>query len=127
MTIEPGTEMVFKANWDDQHGGYDPEKCELIVEGTLEANGVTFKSGSGSPSNSDWQGIRVLSRGSANLTNCTIEHAVVGVSSESSSSVTSQEGFPVFGQVVVSGKMEADKRRRRSALRRLFSVKVRKP
>ena len=58
LTISPGTEVRFAANSDDQHGGFVSDKCELIVEGTLDADGVTFRSDSGSPANSDWQGIR---------------------------------------------------------------------
>ena len=110
LTISPGTEVRFAANSDDQHGGYDPDKCELIVEGTLEADGVTFRSDSGSPANSDWQGIKV-DGGSINLTNSTVQHAQFGVYLWNTGSVTlrnneiTQCGTGIWGsgEVTISG------------------------
>ena len=78
LTISSGTEVCFAANSDDQGAGYDSTKCELIVEGTLEADGVTFRSDSDSPSNADWQGIRAA-WGTVNLVNSTLQHAQNGV------------------------------------------------
>ncbi len=65
LTIEPGVIVKFSES-DNARMGYNPEKCEFIVEGQLTASGtqdlpIKFISGSALPSRSDWNGIRVVS------------------------------------------------------------------
>ncbi len=50
LTIKPNALIKFEANRDDRSGGYDVNKCELIVEGVLKAEGkekyeIRFTSG----------------------------------------------------------------------------------
>jgi len=68
LTISPGTTVIFSAGSDDQHSGLYPDKCELAVYGTLNADGVAFRSSNTTnPTNSDWEGITIKSGGSAKL------------------------------------------------------------
>jgi hypothetical protein len=83
LHIFPGTVVKF-ATSDDQHGGSDPSKCELIVKGILETLGtegdsIHFLSASSTPSDSDWYGIRVDSTGSARFNYCDIRHAYTAI------------------------------------------------
>jgi hypothetical protein len=73
LTVQPGAVITFAANNDDQAGGLVPAKCELIVNGTLNANGATFTG----PSKGSWYSIRFTSSSSAGsiMTNCTIKNA----------------------------------------------------
>jgi len=60
LTISPGATVVFSAGSDDQHSGLYPDKCELAVYGTLNADGVVFRSSNTTdPTNADWEGITV--------------------------------------------------------------------
>jgi len=85
LTIEPGTEVRF-ATTDALSGG-DPDKVELIVAGTLVADGVTFTSNADTPAAGDWYGIRFLDSstdwdgsGGSIIINSTIEYGTVGIS-----------------------------------------------
>ena len=64
LTIQSGTEVVFRALSDDQGGGNDAGRTELIVNGSLLAVGsegseIVFTSGAGSPAKGDWGGVYV--------------------------------------------------------------------
>jgi hypothetical protein len=79
LTIEPGTEMVFK-DTDEGATGFRPEECEFIVEGTLLAEGsedepIKMISGAAFPGRKDWDGIRVLTGVSQNKT--LIKHVLI--------------------------------------------------
>ncbi len=78
LTIDPNTTITFAANEDDQTSGYNTSKCELIVHGLLEADGVTFTSSNSIPG--DWYGI-VFDHANNNsyIQNSTIENAQYGV------------------------------------------------
>jgi len=63
FTIEPGT-VIRVSSQDLSQGGYDPLKCEIIIEGKLlvQASGsapVRFISAASLPSKSDWEGIKL--------------------------------------------------------------------
>ena len=62
LTVDPGTTVQFQALNDDQGGGADPSRPELIIEGTLVADGtvtpIVFTSNAGTPAAGDWGGIR---------------------------------------------------------------------
>ena len=81
LTISSGTVVEFAATSDDQSAGYNPNACELLVKGTLVAEGVTFRS---AESELDWSGIVMMGAGSPTATtesdvrNCTIQDAVFG-------------------------------------------------
>jgi len=91
LTIEPGAGLRFESN-DALSSGVDPDKVELIVAGTLVADGVTFTSDAGSPASGDWYGIRFLDgsadwdgSGGSVIRNSIIEYGTVGVSTEGAS------------------------------------------
>ena len=87
LTIEPGTVVRFLALSDDQSGGANSSRSELIVEGTLSAVGtagspIVFTSSSANPAKGDWYGIRVLinaANGAVTLSHCTVEYSSLGV------------------------------------------------
>ncbi len=78
LIIKPNALIKFTSGVDDQRGGYDPAKCELIIEGILRAEGkekyqIRFTSShfmlpeetsksKGQPQAGDWYGI-VFRRG----------------------------------------------------------------
>jgi parallel beta-helix repeat protein len=78
LTIESGVTVSFLTNQDDEAGGIDAGKAELIVEGTLLADGVTFTNPSGIAN--AWYGI-VLDGASSSSTveNSTVEWAYRGI------------------------------------------------
>jgi len=64
LTIEPGVTVLFSSE-DNAGGGFSPTTCEMIVEGTVIAEGsadqkIRFISASSTPGRSDWEGIRVV-------------------------------------------------------------------
>ncbi|OGK05602.1 MAG: hypothetical protein A2W80_17895 [Candidatus Riflebacteria bacterium GWC2_50_8] len=64
MSIEPGVTIRF-SNIDEGQAGYRPEICELIVEGTLLAEGsltepIRFISAAALAGKTDWDGIRMV-------------------------------------------------------------------
>ena len=84
LTIEAGTEVVFPPEADDTAGGSDSLLTELIINGSLVAEGtegspIFFTSGAFSDAKGDWGGIRINSRESLTLRCCTVEYAILGV------------------------------------------------
>ena len=85
LTIEAGTEVVFPAESDDTGGGDDTALTELIVNGSLVAEGtegspILFTSGALLfDAKGDWGGIRINSRESLTMRHCTIEYAGLGI------------------------------------------------
>ena len=90
LTVEPGTTVRAQALSDDQAGGVDAFRVELIIEGTLSAVGtdtapIVFTSTSASPAKSDWYGIRVITATKDEtfiLGYCTVEYSSLGISIE---------------------------------------------
>ncbi len=76
LTVLDNATVTFDGS-DDQSGGQDANKCELIISGTLIADNATFKS----TSKGAWYGIRFQSTASSSsyLKNCTIENAKYAV------------------------------------------------
>ncbi|HEY6000332.1 MAG TPA: right-handed parallel beta-helix repeat-containing protein, partial [bacterium] len=99
LTIAPGTTVIFPSQRDDQAGGANPARAELIVQGTLDAAGaagstILFTSSSPTPTSGDWYGIRLAPTTAAatvNLTQCTVEYATVGVSATAAATATDSE------------------------------------
>ncbi len=65
LSIEPGCVIRFAAA-DNGKSGYRPAMCEMVVEGTLLAEGteaepIRLISASAVPSRADWDGIRIVS------------------------------------------------------------------
>jgi len=83
LTIDPDTVVRFLASEDEQAGGSDVSLCELIIEGSLIADQVTFTSSNTSnPTTGDWYGIVVQPTSdlaSVNLSGCIVEYATLGV------------------------------------------------
>ncbi len=84
LTIQPGAQIEFTAGEDNLDSGADPNLCELIVEGSLNAVGdpyrIYFSSDAGPGS---WYGIRVKSGGFATIENATIKDGYCGISFDS--------------------------------------------
>lgn len=97
LRIRPNALIRFAANRDDQQGGYDIGKCELIIEGVLKAEGqekyeIRFTSSSftmpgqeaksvAQPQASDWYGI-VFKKGNHDksiLSYSVVEYAYDGI------------------------------------------------
>ncbi|MBN2165637.1 MAG: right-handed parallel beta-helix repeat-containing protein, partial [Marinilabiliaceae bacterium] len=79
LSIYPDAELTFRASNDDQAGGYNTSKAELIINGTLSANNATFKSSTGV--SGTWQGIYFEDgcSSSSEMKGCTIEDGYYGV------------------------------------------------
>ena len=81
--MSPGTTIEFAALGDDQNGGSDTSRIELLVNGTLNAVGtqaspIIFTSDADNPAVGDWTGIRVKNagnQGGLNLEYCKISYA----------------------------------------------------
>ena len=85
LTLTAGTQVTFKALSDDQNGGADASRSEILVDGgrlivmgTAE-NKVMLTSAAGDPENGDWQGIRVINGGALQIQHAELQHAVNGV------------------------------------------------
>jgi photosystem II stability/assembly factor-like uncharacterized protein len=80
LTIDSGTTILIEPNFDIQSGGFDAQKCELIIDGSLKVKGTTndsikFLSSDYAPSDSDWHGITGKPGGSARFNYCDIRNA----------------------------------------------------
>ncbi len=78
LNVEPGTKIYFAANRDDQRGGNDKTRSELIIRGKLIVRGsaenkIVFTSQSGSPRMGDWYGLQFLH----SQPGCVMEYAVI--------------------------------------------------
>ncbi len=85
LTVNPGVTLTMSSS-DLMQTGNDTSRSELIVRGTLSANGSTFTS-AGSSAGS-WTGIRVESSGTASLIGSTIDEALYGLDVSGSVTVT---------------------------------------
>lgn len=88
LTILPGTRVECDAGADDQIGGANGSRIEIIVDdGILNATGteespILFTSSPLPPNIAgprDWYGVRVLGAGVCSLHYCTIEYGIVGL------------------------------------------------
>lgn len=91
LSIEPGTRILIQAR-DKTRSGKDPEKIEIIVNGTLLASGlekggeILFTSYTAKPKVGDWHGIVLKNRTQPSiLRNCIIEYAYNGITCYGSS------------------------------------------
>ncbi|MCX5801405.1 MAG: T9SS type A sorting domain-containing protein [Candidatus Eisenbacteria bacterium] len=88
LTVSPGCVVRF-ATSDSSHSGIDTTKCELIIQGTLTADGNSqaksvFSSATSTPTAGDWRGMRLRPGSTNNLVdNCIIKYAYTGVEAES--------------------------------------------
>ncbi len=94
LVLEPGVK-VRVATSDALHAGGDTARCELIVLGSIEADGsevgpIDFSSLSTSPQAGDWRGIRLGDTSTNNvIDNCAIKHAYTGIEAGSAVAVDS--------------------------------------
>ena len=82
LTIQPGTTISFPANFDASYGGSDINKTELVVHGTLLAEGtellpIVLTSAAVSPAKGDWVGLK--GTGAVYLEYVTVEYSTYGV------------------------------------------------
>ena len=84
LVIDPGSVVGF-SDADRSSAGRDPNRVELVVEGTLDASAgpITFRSINEDPSSLEWYGIRVESGGAATLTDVTVQDGVHCAKAES--------------------------------------------
>ncbi|MBN2564260.1 MAG: S8 family serine peptidase, partial [Candidatus Eisenbacteria bacterium] len=92
LTLLPGVEVTFASNSDAANLGIDTDRCELIVEGTLIAEGthadtlVTFTTEVDSAG--AWYGIRALAdTGTIHMEYCAVENAYKGIAVEAPDSL----------------------------------------
>jgi hypothetical protein len=83
LTIMPGTTVLFDALHDNQVSGSDHSRCELIVNGSLNAAGtpdspILFTSSATTKAPGDWYGVRVVA-GDVTMSNCVVEYAIEGI------------------------------------------------
>ena len=85
LTILPGTQ-VQADSVDDQNGGLDPNRVELIVNGgSLTAignrtNTIVFTLGWGTPNRTGWYGLRIDTTNAAAVEHCVFEYAKAALS-----------------------------------------------
>lgn len=84
LTIQAGTVVEF-SSFDAQGGGLDPARVEMTISGNLGVQGtvapVTFRAQDGTAPGT-WYGIIVNPGGTANIVNALIQHAYVGLLSQ---------------------------------------------
>ncbi|KPJ58290.1 MAG: hypothetical protein AMJ46_14420, partial [Latescibacteria bacterium DG_63] len=84
LTLKPGCILRFATD-DENGGGNDHERCELIVRGTLTADGksdssVILTSAAESPAVKDWYGIRLDATNTSNvLDNCIVNYVYTAI------------------------------------------------
>ncbi len=83
LTILPGTVVHFADNFDSTYSGTDINRTELLINGSLIAEGtqpsqILFSSSAGAPQKGDWSGITV--NGSAWISFATVEFSQTGLS-----------------------------------------------
>jgi RHS repeat-associated protein len=84
LTIAAGTTVQFLALNDDTAGGHDPSRIELLINGSLIAEGtvlepIVLTSNAITPAAGDWSGIRQTGSGQLTLRHTTVEYASFGV------------------------------------------------
>lgn len=84
LTLKRGTRMYFAADRDVTNSGTDPSRCELIIQGSLVAQGaagdsVVFRAWAPAPAAGDWAGISIQNGGTVSLARAVIEHAERGL------------------------------------------------
>ena len=87
LTIRKGTKIYFQAKEDDKASGSSSSRCELIVRGTLIAEGdstnhIAFIPSSdqlGTAAPRDWYGVRFYPNSYGDLTYCDIKYANHGI------------------------------------------------
>jgi len=99
LTITQGALVEVQALNDDQGGGANASRSELIVDGGrlviagAAGNPVTLTSDAASKARGDWQGIRVLNGGELEMRNAVVEYAGTGVDYRQTGAVS---GAPVI-------------------------------
>jgi hypothetical protein len=88
LTIAAGTQVLFVPAFDNQGGGANANKAEIIVYGTLTAQGgqgaeIVFDSYSQTAyTGGNWYGIRALSGSDINMSYCQVKQAYAGLTAE---------------------------------------------
>ena len=74
LTLAEGSSVTFEPV-DETRGGEDGLRCELVVEGALDAGAgdITFRLSDDADAAGKWHGIRVARTGHADLSGATIE------------------------------------------------------
>jgi TonB family protein len=92
LTIEPGSRIIIRANFDKTRSGQDPDKIEIIIAGALYAFGekgdgeIIFTSDAQKPQPGDWYGIVLKNiTEPSTLRNGTIEYAYKSITCYGSS------------------------------------------
>ena len=77
LTLSEGSSVTFDPV-DQTRGGEDDLRCELVVEGALDAGagGITFRLSDDADAAGNWYGIRVARTGHADLSGATVQDGV---------------------------------------------------
>lgn len=86
LTIRPGSNILFFPGNDVEGNGADSSRSEIVVRGTLVAQGrpagesapdssIVFSSAASAPQNGDWGGLSVFRSGRIELGFCRIQYA----------------------------------------------------
>ncbi len=93
LTIAPGARIYCDPVYDNQAGGVNPSRIEIVVNGgILIAEGtqsapILFTSGADVPAKDDWYGLRIISD-KVTMRHCIVEYGDVGL-------LVEQNGLPV--------------------------------
>ena len=94
LTIDPGSRILCSPKTDKTSGGIDPERIELIVQGTLQAKGtgsdgqIVFTSNASDPQMNDWYGIIIKNRKTpSEINHSVVEYGYKGITCYGSSPV----------------------------------------
>lgn len=98
LTIQPGAHILIDAKYDDQIGGYNSSRIEILIDkGQLNAQGseeqpIVFTSEDQFPEDDDWYGIRIQSD-QVVMRDCIVEYGTIGLHVE-------QNGLPQIERCV---------------------------
>ncbi len=115
--IQPGTRVCAVADTDALGAGTDPDRTELIVEGTatFTAEGtaaapISFSSAAAAPADDDWYGVRLRPLSVAHLTDVSVSDAFIGIAADRTDTVSIRdcriENCDLYG-IKVNGRHDA--------------------
>jgi hypothetical protein len=111
LTLNDGTKIYVRPNYDYQGSGIDSTKSEVIVDGKLIAKGlpsstISFQSQAETPTAGDWYGIRLNSGSVDTLKNAVVKDANTGVRLSSANNayidsceITNSQKFGIYSKL----------------------------
>jgi len=97
LTVQPGTDVIFMPNQDNEKTGVDTSRCELIIEGELIISGAGADSVAlSSPVSGGWYGVRFNPECQGQIQRAILENGHCGIFLDTASVVTI-EGSSIRG------------------------------